>query len=504
MIQILRKNQRGLMLLVAFITIVAFVFLYNTTQLDELASVRDPSIYGKALNPAAIERQVKNYHLTSALGQFDLLEKLGGTAPDQGMAITQFVWNLLVLQHQSQELGVEPTDDQIADRIKSIPVFQTQGQFDPTKYTSFVSEQLTPRGFSERQLEEVIRDSIRLDLIADIVEAPAAVGDSELESVSRIFQPVTATYVKFKNDDTAGQVTVTEEEIAAFHQANQKSLLTEENRTVRCAAFELPAEPKLEGKAKIEALQKLANTASAVAAKSSETSGSFESLVKEAGVEIKKLAAFDRGGLSSNGTEQPVSNEAIRAIAPAAFLLAKPGQISDILQAGDAFYIVELVETAPVRPLTLEESRAQIETVIRAQKASQLFAASANSAYNTLAAAVASGKSLKEAAEALKLETAELQAVIPAAESTSRLDQNLAAPTLLLKDGEISKLEQAPWGGFAIQLQCRGPVDEKLYTDRRAELRETMLQGKRDLLFAEWLRVSREAARITMPGAEQG
>ncbi len=504
MIQILRKNQRVLMLLVAFITIVAFVFLYNTTQLDELASVRDPSIYGKALNPAAIERQVKNYHLTSALGQFDLLEKLGGTAPDQGMAITQFVWNLLVLQHQSQELGVEPTDDQIADRIKSIPVFQTQGQFDPTKYTTFVSEQLAPRGFTERQLEEVIRDSIRLDLISDIVETPAAVGDSELESVSRIFQPVTATYVKFKNDDTAGQVTVTEEEIAAFHQANQKSLLTEENRTVRCAAFELPAEPKLEGKAKIEALQKLANTASAVAAKSSETPGSFDSVVKEAGVEIKKLAAFDRGGISSNGTEQPVSKEAIRAIAPAAFLLAKPGQISDILQAGDAFYIVELVEVAPVRPLTLEESRAQIETVIRAQKASQLFAASANSAYNTLAAAVASGKSLKEAADAQKLETAELQAVIPAAESTSPLDQNLAAPTLLLKDGEISKLEQAPWGGFAIQLQSRGSVDEKLYTERRAELRETMLQGKRDLLFAEWLRVCREAARITMPGAEQG
>ena len=57
MIQIFRKNQRVLMLLVAFITIVAFVFLYNTTQLDELASVRDPSIYGKPLNPAAIERR---------------------------------------------------------------------------------------------------------------------------------------------------------------------------------------------------------------------------------------------------------------------------------------------------------------------------------------------------------------------------------------------------------------------------------------------------------------
>ena len=499
MIQILRKNQRGLMLLVAFITIVAFVFLYNTTQLDELASVRDPSIYGKALNPAAIERQVKNYHLTSALGQFDLLEKLGGTAPDQGMAITQFVWNLLVLQHQSQELGIEPTDDQIADRIKEIPIFQTKGQFDPTKYSSFVSEQLTPRGFTERQLEEVVRDSLRLESISEIVEAPAAIGQAEIDSVARIFQPVTATYVKFNNDQAGAQVTLTEEEIAAFHKANQNALVTDETRTVRCAVFELPAEPKLEGKAKIEALQKLANAASALTSKISDAAGSFEAAAKEAGVEIKKLAAFDRTGVSKPGETQPVPAEALKTIAPATFLLSKAGQTSDILQSGDAFYIVELVETTPARPLTLEESRSQIETALRAQKAAQLFAASSNSAYNSLSAALASGKSLKDAAAAQKLETVELLAIVPAAESTSRIDQNLAAATLLLKDGELSKLEQAPWGAFAIQLQSRGPVDEKLFSKQGAELRETMIQGKRELLFAEWLRVSRDAARISVP-----
>jgi hypothetical protein len=499
MIQIFRKNQRVLMLLVAFITIVAFVFLYNTTQLDELASTRDPSIYGKALNPAAIERQVKNYHLTSALGQFDLLEKLGGTVPDQGMAITQFVWNLLVLQHQSRELGIEPTDDQVADRIKEIPLFQTKGQFDPSKYSSFVSEQLTPRGFTERQLEEVVRDSLRLESISEIVEAPAAIGQAEIDSVNRIFQPVTATYVMFKNDEAAAQVKLTEEEIAAFHKANQNALLADETRTVRCAVFELPAEPKLEGKAKVEALQKLANAASALTSKISNAAGSFEAAAKEAGVEIKKLAAFDRSGTSKPGETQPVPTEAVRSIAPAAFLLTKSGQTSDILQAGDAFYVVELVEATPARPLTLEESRSQIETALRAQRAAQLFAASANSAYNTLAAAVASGKTLKEAAEAQKLETVELQAVVPAAESISPIDQNLAAATLILKDGELSKLEQAPWGAFAIQLKSRGPLDEKLLATRGPEMRESMIQGKRELLFAEWLRVSRDAARITMP-----
>jgi hypothetical protein len=80
----------------------------------------------------------------------------------------------------------------------------------------------------------------------------------------------------------------------------------------------------------------------------------------------------------------------------------------------------------------------------------------------------------------------------------------LAASTLLLKEGDISNLEQAPWGAFAVQLQSRGPIDEKAYTDRETMIRESILRNKRDLLFAEWLRVNREAARITMPGGNQG
>jgi hypothetical protein len=31
-----------------------------------------------------------------------------------------------------------------------------------------------------------------------------------------------------------------------------------------------------------------------------------------------------------------------------------------------------------------------------------------------------------------------------------------------------------------------------------------MIRNKRDLLFAEWLRTSREAAKISMPGNTQG
>lgn len=503
MIQVLRNNQRVLMLVVAVLTILSFILLYNRTQLDELARVKNPTIYGKALTPLAIDRQVKNYQLTLALGQFDLLEKLGGTAQDQDRALTEFIWNLLVLQHQSREFGIEPTDDQIADRIKQVSVFQTDGNFDSSKYARFVSEQLAPRGFTERQLEEVIRDSLRLDAITKIVEAPAAVGQEEMKSFARAFQPVTASYVKFERKQDADKIQITPEEVASIHQQNQSAFMSEETREARFAIFELPAGSKLEGKEKVDALQKLANAASALTDSLTKVGAAFEQLAAKAGARILEVPAFDRSGQS----EKPVASldsNALSEIAPAAFLVPKAGASSDVIQSGDAFYVVEIKAVNPARPLTLEEARPRIETQLRAQKAGQQFTADAKSAANAIRAAVAAGKSFAEAAAAQNLKVEEIKNVVAADESASPENQAIAGSTLLLKEGGISNLEPAPWGAFVAQLQSRGPVDQTTFGAKETKIRENVLRNKRDLLFIEWLRVSREAARISVPAGRRG
>jgi hypothetical protein len=503
MIQVLRKNQRVLMLVVAVLTIVAFIFLYNTTQLDELATIKNPTIYGKSLTPLAIDRQVKNYQLTLALGQFDLLQKLGGAAQDQDRALTEFVWNLLVLQHQSRELGIEPTDDQVANRIKQIPIFQVTGKFDPLKYGQFVSEQLAPRGFTERQLEDVIRDSLRLEALSKIVEAPAAIGEGEMQAMARAFQPVTAGFVKFERTKDADKIQVSPEEVDAIYQQNQSALLADETREARCVVFELPADSNLEGKEKVDALQKLANAASEVTDSLAQAGSSLEQLATQAGAKIIKLAAFDRTGNPAQEASG-LAAETMSDIAPAAFLIPKAGATSDVIQSGDAFYVVEVTTVNPARPLTLDEARPRIEAQLRAQKAEQIFTADATSAANALRAAVTAGKSFVEAAAAQKLKVEEIKNVVAAAESTSPENQAIAGSTLLLKEGEISNLEGAPWGAFVAQLQFRAPVDQMAFGARESQIRESLLRNKRDLLFMEWLRVSREAARITMPAGRQG
>lgn len=503
MIQVLRKNQRVLMLVVAVLTIVAFIFLYNTTQLDELATIENPTIYGKALTPLAIDRQVKNYQLTLALGQFELLQKLGGTAPDEDRALTEFVWNLLVLQHQSRELGIEPTDDQVANRIKQVPIFQAGGQFDPLKYGQFVSEQLAARGFTERQLEEVIRDSLRLEALSKIVEAPAAISEGEMQAMARAFQPVTAGFVRFERKQENDKIQISPEEVSSIHQQNQSAFMANETREARCVVFELPADSKLEGKEKVDALQKLANAASELTDSLAQAGASLEQLAAKAGAKIIKLTAFDRTGSPAQAPSS-LNSEAMADLAPAAFLVPKAGSTSDVIQSGDAFYIIEVTAVNPARPLTLEEARPRIEAQLRAQKAEQIFTADATSAANALRAAVAGGKSFAEAAATQNLKVEEIKNVVAAAESTSPENQAIAGSTLLLKEGGISNLEGAPWGAFVAQLQSRAPVDQMAFGARETQIRESLLRNKRDLLFMEWLRVSREAARITVPASRQG
>lgn len=502
MIQILRNNQRALMLVVAVLTIVAFIFLYNTTQLDELSSIQNPTIYGKPLDRLAIDRQVKNYQLTMALGQYELLEKLGGTAPDQDRAITDYIWNVLVLRHEAGALGILPTDSQVAAHIKSLPLFQTSGQFDPAKYAAFVGEQLTPRGFTELQLEEVVRDVLKLEAVAAVVEAPAALGKGEIESAKRFFQPVTAQFVKFEAAAGADSITVTNEEVAAFHQQNQAALQSGETRDVEVLVFALPDNAPADGKERVNALQKLADAASKAASQMASTAESLEQAAAKAGARFLKLAGLERSGdTDSDDVENAIDRTATADLASAAFLLDRAGATSDVIQSGDAFYILRVSSISPARPLTLDEARDRIEEQIKAQKAQQAFQARATSGFAALQSAVQSGKSFAEAAAAQNLKIESLSGVAPSSEKAGPDERQVAAATLFLKDGELSPLERASWGAFVVSLQSRGEPDAKALATREEEIREGILRNKRDLLFMEWIRANREAARITVPGA---
>jgi peptidyl-prolyl cis-trans isomerase D len=495
MITILRKNQRVLMLVIAILTIVAFIWLYNPADTHKLGRDAVATIYGRKVSQADIERQVRTYQLALAMGQFSLLENLGGMIQDQNQAVDEFIWNLFVLHHQAKELGVEPTDSQIADRIRAVRTFQTGGQFDPSKYKTFVLEQLGPRGFTELQLENVIRDTLRVERIREIVSSPTAVSDLDFRDTARVLQELRAQVVRFPLASVASSASVTEQEVKDFHRQYGPALSTPETRTVEYVKFALvPGEKPLEGRERIEALQKLADAAATFSEQAS--ASSFEKAASTQGLKIQTTPEFDRTGSTISPDNQAMVAD-LKNLAPTAFLLTDKAPVSDAVQAGDAFFVLKLAKVNPQRPMTLEEVRPVAEKQLGARKAERLLREKAQPALAKLREAMTAGKSFSDAAAAEGLEVKNFDHLDPSGENLSSEQQGIAAATLLMEPGQVSGLISDADGAFAVYLVERAPLDATAL-GKKPELTARIMESKRRLLFQTWLSSARDAAKVTL------
>ncbi len=500
MITILRKNQRVLMLVVAILTIVAFIWLYNPADTYKLGTDAVATIYGRKVSRADVERQVKTYQLALAMGQFSLLDNLGGMTQDENQALDEFIWNLFVLHHQAKELGVEPTDSQIAERIKAVRAFQTNGQFDPSKYKAFVLEQLGPRGFTELQLENVIRDSLRVERIREIVASPTAVSELDFRDTARVLQELSAQVIRFSLASVASAAGITEEELKDFYQQYGPALTMPETRAVEYVKFGLvPGEKPLEARERVEALQKLADAATAFSEQA--VASSFENAASTHGLTIQTTPEFDRAGSTSSAENHPIAGD-LRNLGPSAFLLTEKNPLSDVIQSGDAFFVLKLAKINSQRPMTLDEVRPMAEKQLGTRKAERLLREKAEPALAKIREAMVAGKSFSEAATAEGLQIKNFDHLDPSAEKISSEEQGIAAATLLMEPGQLSGLISDADGGFAVYLFERAPLDAAAL-EKKAELLARILESKRRLLFQTWLSSARDAAKVTLASVQQ-
>jgi peptidyl-prolyl cis-trans isomerase D len=501
MITVFRKNQRVLMLVVAVLTIVAFVWLYNPANPEELGANNVARIYGRTVTQPQIEREFKNFQLALAMGQMDLVSDLGGISPMGEEDAVPFIFNLFVIQHEAANLGIAPTVDQIAAGIMALPVFQTSGQFDRTKYATFLSEQLGPRGFTERQLESVLRDALVVERLKEIVGAPITVGPGELRDACRVFEQVDLAVLNF---DVAGvEVPVpTEEDVEGYFTRNQATLVRPETRRIDYVSFALtPEESALTGKERTEARQKLANAAVAFVEKATE--GNFATLAAENKLTLRSSPAFDKSGTVASasqvgGTSVDQVMAEIRPLARTAFLLGPEAPISDVVESGDVFYVVRLVETTPEAPLTLEEARPQILERLAEINRDQAVREAGEAKVAAIRTDLAAGKSITDAAAATQVTVTTRNGVDPSSQTGDPENRRFALVAMNLQPGQVSNFDPTPSGGFAVFLASRTALADEEFARRSAEVRDQIARGKRDVLFATWLGAARDAANITM------
>lgn len=497
MFNILRKYQRILMLIVVILTILAFTFFYTRTDSVQHGADGLGTIYDRKLTQLDLQHLAENYRLAHALGLSDLLESLGGLSRDESTALSNFILNQLIIQHEAKLFGIEPKDDQIAHAIAARPIFQTDGHFDASKYHNFIRDYLQPRGIREQQLEELVSDSLRATTIWKIVTGSVGVSDQEIRNAFRGYQKQDLQVIKFDLSQYAAKVSVPEEEVTHLYAKEVANLNSPETRTIRYVIFEVPKEKELlVGKEKVEAIQTVANQASAFAESILQQKISLDEAAHKAGLIVNTSLPFDRRGLGP-GTENFQGD--LPKLTPTIFQLTQKQPHSEALEGANKlrFYVAELVSVTPSRALTLEEARPQLIEVLRKQAATKLLYDEGQAALTSITQKIRNGESLQTTASAVGAQVQEISDTALYS-SSSPQDALYNEVAMFLSPGQMSTLQPSIEGAFAIFLQKRAAITPSELASKKEMLKTQLLKSKQTLLFFEWLRIAQKKANIRM------
>ena len=229
MLETLRKHQHGIMIVVAFIVIVAFAWFFNPydTRRGSLNQAMAFRIGSKGVTVKEVERQTRILQAASDLGFNFTMQLLQPT-----FDVVDFTQNRYILGEEARKLGVDPSEEEVQAAIAEHPQFQRNQSFSEDAYLDAIKETLEPMGLVAGDLRELMADKLRLDKLTSVLSSGAAVPQSVVDvEFQRERELITAAVVDFKLEDFEKDIEPTEEELKAFYD-EQSALVPSAERQV--------------------------------------------------------------------------------------------------------------------------------------------------------------------------------------------------------------------------------------------------------------------------------
>ena len=508
MINVLRKNQKALWIVIALLCI-PFIFYFSKSDMSAVRSSDLGHLYGRPVTQIEAQRNVRMFNLARELGMFTYLQDMIAGANSQNEAYDQFVWNRLILRHEVEKLGIAPSGAEVAKVIKTLQPFQGEkGGFDLGKYTDFTQRVLPELGFGEAELEEVVADQLALERLKEIIGLGAQIPEVESrENYERAYGKLSVAVVRVRSDEMEKSVQINDDTIGKYYETHQAELKSEEKRKVSFVAFGLNDEQKkLEGRNRVEVLQKLADGANDFSQALLGQGAQFDQVAAKFQLPIQTTGEFTRRAPDAALSANP-------QLAETAFQLSQQELNSDPIQAGDGFYILHLAGINEAKPLSLEEARPQIVEALKSQQLRTLVTARGSSAAQVIREALQNGTPVDAALAKTQLPTEKIPPFALAdPPPTPEKDKPAPAPDLQmikravaeLSPGEASEFIPTQTGGVIAVLEKREAPDPTNAATAKAEFTSRFLQGKRGLVFSEWLKERRREAGVPTPEPAPG
>src|SRR5881398_1592516 len=150
MMKALRKHKDWLMIVIAILAIPFIFYFVQRPDYGAMRSDRFARIYDRNVSILEAQQMARLLSLAQTLGMSDFVGTMtAGAGMDQNQGAVQFIVNLLVLRHESERLGLRPSDSEVAEAVRKLPTFHGDSGFDINKFNELVQNGLAPLGLAE-------------------------------------------------------------------------------------------------------------------------------------------------------------------------------------------------------------------------------------------------------------------------------------------------------------------------------------------------------------------
>ncbi|MGB8355737.1 MAG: peptidyl-prolyl cis-trans isomerase, partial [Chthoniobacteraceae bacterium] len=424
----------------------------------------------------------------------DLENALVGRAMSQGEALTNFILNSQVVRHEADRLQIKPTEEEVKTAIMALPRFQTGGAFDSGKYSNFIEDVMAPYGFTATQLEDLVRDDLRVKKIKALLNTTFVASPASFrEFYVRGRQKLDVSVIRFKSGDFLAGAQITTQDVNKAFSEHFDSFKSGEKRKVEFVTFTLPdADKSLAGQDRMAALKKLSEQAENFTQSMLDKGSKFADVAAKFNVPVTTTDLFTQAAPDPKIAKIP-------GIVDAAFHVSKTDPDSDAIpgENGDSYYVLHLDDVVPSKPLTFEEASPQIMEALKANRAHELLSVKAGEVRNQIAARIAEGKSFADAVASTGLKAEAFPPFSLAEPNEEAPDsREVMYASSGLAEGEISQLVPTADGGILVHLDKREPIDEATFAKDKPLLLPAFTDEKLNSIFEEWLRKQKEGAKI--------
>ncbi|NOX98774.1 MAG: hypothetical protein GXP30_03430 [Verrucomicrobia bacterium] len=496
----IRHIQKGVLIVVCIVIVIAFAFLYSDYDAGSAGPGGNTAFvaYGKSYRNKEARVLQNSYSVAQRLFMFEFVGSLFGERR-QDNDKTDYVINLVVLREEAKKLGIQPSSEEVRKAIPNLPVFKIQ------KWAGeeYIRNNITgPMGFTDADLYQLVKDYLSWQQIRELLASGIEPTPEEIDQIYiRNFQRISGSVIAFSKEEEEKKLKITDKDIETYYNENKDSmeLLSDEMRRGSYVHFKLAElkadatnEQKAEHKEKVIAFKKM-------------VAAVYEEMVAD-GADFKKVVAkhklkpVETGEVSLANIPKEIEEKpnVLRALFQAT---TEQALSAPVMQQDGSYYVIHLDELKAPALQPLKGASQAIKEILKVRKGDEQLQATAAKAQSTINEALVAGKSFDEAAKLAGVKPVKLMA-FSNADPPKKIDNArlIVGTAAAMNIKELSGIVKTPTGAMLVYVDKKVIYESKEEERRKEMIRGQLSYGDSKTLYDAWFQEKREAAHPKRTG----